>query len=100
MNKYRVLILGENFLLNLGEGPRRMGFYTTRYVEARSEADAEHAAVGLVRDDEDLPAVMLNEPDDSPMLYVEKIERVDTLADARGFTYFPMEDPSPDRGLS
>ena len=100
MNKYRVFILGENFLLDLGEGPRPMGFYTTRYVEAGNEEGAEQAAVEVVREDEHLCSLTLNEPDDSPMLYVQEIERVDSLQSVRGFTFFPMEDPSLDRGLS
>jgi len=100
VNKYLVFVLGENFLLDFEQGPRRVGFYTTRYVEARDEEQAEQEAVRLIREDEHLRALMLNGPDDSPMLYAERIEQADSLEDARGYTYFPMEDPSSDRGLS
>ena len=54
----------------------------------------------MVREDEDLLAITLNEPEDSPVLYVEEVEQVDSLENMRGYTYFPMEDPSLDCGLS
>jgi hypothetical protein len=88
MKKYRVLINGRNFILDMEGDTRPAGFYTTRFVEAANPEDAELAAVDAVRQDEDLRARVRNPPDDPPMLYAEEIEEVGALVEARGFTFY------------
>jgi hypothetical protein len=54
---FQVMLQGRNFLLDLEGQARRYGFYTTRFVEAEDEAEAERAAVALVRDDPELRGI-------------------------------------------
>lgn len=44
MKKYKVLVRGENFLFNVDGKPGKLGFYTTRFVEAKNEDDAKEVA--------------------------------------------------------
>ncbi|MCA1592796.1 MAG: hypothetical protein LC754_09135 [Acidobacteria bacterium] len=77
MSKYRVLINGENFLLNFDRQLQKLGFYVTRVVDARNPEEAELAAVNLVREDSRLKDNVLNERDDPPMLYADEIEEIE-----------------------
>ena len=73
MAEWRVYINGQNFWLEWEGEPRKLGFYTTRFVEAGNEEEAELAAVQLIRDDSKLKGV-LNEKRDPPLIHVENIE--------------------------
>ena len=77
MSKYRVLISGENFLLNFDGRPQKLGFYVTRFVDAADAEDAENAAVALLRDDAALKGLVLNSRDDPPMLYADEVEELE-----------------------
>ena len=88
---YRVLLHGQNFLLSTDEGPRRLGFYATRFVKARSPDRAEEIAVDLVRDDPTLGEAVLNPRDDPPMISATEIQEVGELQRATGFTFYPEE---------
>ena len=76
MGKFKVLMNGKNFLLNLEGREQKMGFYVTRIVEAATAEEAESAAIELLKADEYLISSTLNEKTDSPMLYVEEILEV------------------------
>ncbi len=73
---YRVMLRGENFVMNLNGEPRQFGFYTRRFVRARSENEAEHDAVALIKNDESLKRSVLNHRDDPPMIYLEEMEKL------------------------
>jgi hypothetical protein len=90
MSKYRVLINGENFLLNFDGRLEKVGFYVTRVVEARKPDEAELAAVDLVREDSRLKDNVLNERDDPPMLYADEIEEMEESEENvdTGFSWF------------
>ncbi|HEX8745798.1 MAG TPA: hypothetical protein VF717_01275 [Pyrinomonadaceae bacterium] len=77
MGKYRVLINGENFLLDFDGQLRKLGFYVTRAVDAQDPDEAELTAVDLVREDSRLKGNVLNERDDPPMLYAEDVEEIE-----------------------
>ena len=77
MSKYRVLLNGENFLLNFNGQLQKLGFYVSRVVDAQNPGEAELAAVNLVREDSRLKGNVLNELDDPPMLYAEEIEEIE-----------------------
>ena len=85
-----MLVNGRNFLLNLDGGPRKLGFYAARFVEARDAEGAEHAAVDLIRGDAALRGNVLNSRDDPPMLYAEEIEEVGGSGadDGGGFSWY------------
>ncbi len=93
MSHWRVKLNGKNFWLRLDADPKRLGFYTTRYVEANNAQEAELAAVQLIRDDPELQGV-LNERSDPPMIYAEEIIEV-TVLDSKyvnaGYTFY-IED--------
>lgn len=75
MPVFALLLRGENFLIRMEEGvPERMGFYTTRYVRARNEEEAETRAVQMVRQAKSLRA-NIRTASLTPMIYVEIIER-------------------------
>lgn len=51
MKKFKVFVRGENFLINLDGVEQKMGFYTTRFVEAENEVAAEYAVMDILRSD-------------------------------------------------
>ena len=93
MKKYRVFIRGENFLMDLDGAPQKLGFYTTRFVEAANEEAAENVVMDLLRGDSKLVNNVLNEGSDPPMMYAEEIEEVKSFngfpAPGTGFTFYP-----------
>lgn len=95
MKIYRVLLRGENFLLNIEESVRLFGFYTTRFVESLNEDDAEQAAVDLIRNDRSLRDRVLNAQADPPMLYAEEIDEIyESAHDGKvggGYTFYEQE---------
>ena len=57
---------------------RRLGFYTTRFLEAPDEGAAELQAIESLRRNERLRSGVLNDPSDPPMLFAEEIEEIPT----------------------
>ena len=94
------MINGENFLLVFDGIPRRMGFYTTRFVEAFDTVHAENIAIDLVRNDQNLRSAVLNARDDPPMLYAREIEQTDAPQTATGLAFYPEDESAegPDTG--
>jgi hypothetical protein len=92
MPHYRIFLRGENFLLSLDGAPTRLGFYATRFVEARSREAADLLAVDLIRDEMRARGV-LNIRDDPPRIYADEIEAVaaNEVQDTPGFTFFPAD---------
>jgi hypothetical protein len=91
MKNYRVLLNGENFLLDLGEGLRRHGFYTTCLVSASNEEEAELNAVESIRKRGNIKQLLKNEPNDPPMYFAEEIEElgcVEERAQEHGFSWY------------
>lgn len=79
MKKFSVLLRGENFFINVDDARQRLGFYTTRYVEATDESEAEARAVDLLRQDARLREAVQNDPSDPPMLFAEEIDELDSF---------------------
>ena len=76
---FRVLVRGENFLLESEGAVKRFGFYTTRFVEAPNEAEAERLAIAALRQDDRLRGRGLNDMSDPPMLFAEEIAALSPL---------------------
>jgi hypothetical protein len=97
LKKYRVFIRGENFLLKVDGTAGKVGFYTTRFVEARNDSEAEDTAVSTLRNDSSLRDIVLNEKSDPPMLFVEEIDELisfDGLTlPGTGLAFFAEEAP-------
>ena len=69
-----------------------MGFYATRFIDARDAEGAEGAAVDSIREDAALKGKVLNGRDDPPMLYADEVEEISSagVADsaAAGFSWY------------
>lgn len=86
---------GENFPGALMGQRAPVGFFTTRFVEAGSAAEAEAAALRLLKDDETLGGIRPEDRSPAAKVYFEQIEVVDvdaSVGPGRGFTFFPMEE--------
>lgn len=91
---YRCFACGENFPL-VHEGDLGLfGFYTTRYIEAANAEDAEDKAARAIFADPDLTTPMGAPGADRARLYFEEVVEVDAREQDRGFSFFPMEEPS------
>jgi len=79
MQKYKVLINGENLLTEEDGVLRRFGFYTNVFVEAFTIEDAEARAIEVIREDQDLAGILMN-PDDDPLcLSAEEVQEIESF---------------------
>ena len=95
MSDWKVFLNGKNFLLEINSEPQKVGWYTTRYVEAPDAQSAELAAVEEIRSDPNFSDV-LNEREDPSRIYMEDVEEVlDRSAEGSdpGFAFY-VEDES------
>jgi len=93
---FRLFACGEDFPVVLDGDVVIAGFYTTRYVEAPTQGEAEAIASELIFEDPDL------EPppgydDFQPRLVFEEVEQVAEPVDIDGnFSFFPMDEDEED----
>ena len=86
---YKVVLRGENFLVESGGTIQKLGFFATRFVQAASESEAELLAVAVVKSDPGLVKAVLNERSDPPMINIEEVEPVVTPdGPGSGYTFF------------
>lgn len=79
MNPFRVLIHGQNFIIEVDGETKPMGFFTTRFVEATDHDQAEELAVQMLRDLESLRSLVKNPEDDRPEMVIEETEELKSL---------------------
>ena len=72
MKKYKVLVRGANFLINLEGELKKFGFYTTVFVVGQDDEQAEQRAIALLRNDKEFRGSVLNESSDAPMMLSTK----------------------------
>jgi hypothetical protein len=94
MKRYRVILNGQNFSMDNGNGAEKIGFYTTRWVKAESPEKAELAAVELVKNDSSLKHSVQNEKSDPPTIFLEELSEVGWFEFFRrnpggGYTFYP-----------
>lgn len=91
--KYGVRLLGSNYEVRFDGDIKLLGFITTRFVKAKSPAEAELKAVDLVRYDSRLNAMMVSESIFTATIQVEEMweESWWKLTGGKGYTFFPME---------
>lgn len=91
--RFRVFLHGQNALIETNGRPQRLGFYTTRIVEAASEEEAERQAIKLLKSDDWLNEALLNSGTDPFVLAAEEVDEVapDEIATI-GFSWYPMDD--------
>jgi hypothetical protein len=91
--KFKVMVEGVNFLIDMDNELGKYGFYTTRVVEAADETEAEALAVEMLRIE--LLKSVRNEASDSPVMFVEEIEELKSFDEFRkpggGFVWYPDE---------
>lgn len=92
MPVYRVVLNGQNFPgIILGEAGR-IGFYTTRFVDADDPNVAETVALELVRSDRSLDVSAAHRTLDARVL-IEELDEVPAETERipnAGFTFYPM----------
>ena len=76
MKKYRVMLNGRNFLIEMDGKVGKFGFYQAFFLEAGSATKAENAAVQIVRASPDLKTGVRNSKDDPPTIHLEGIEEI------------------------
>jgi hypothetical protein len=79
MKSFRVLIRGENFFLKTEGAVKRFGFYTTRYLEAADESEAESRVIDSLRQEGRLREIVANDLSNPPMLFAEEIIEISSL---------------------
>ena len=88
---FRVLINGQNLSIDLEGTVRKVGFYTTRLVEADTPEEAKASSIDLMRTDARLLTLMRNAPDDPPVFLIdeisEPIDELDQVSDT-GFSFY------------
>lgn len=92
MKVYSVFINGQNFLIESGGKLEKVGFYTTRFVEAENEKDAEDKAISMMCSDLELKKSAQNEKDNPPMMYTDKIGQVEKIPDHQPGLVFYNEE--------
>jgi hypothetical protein len=94
MGWYRCFVRGENFPGALIDpGKSLVGFFTTRWVEAEGEQQAERAVLALLRQDPKLAAPANGPKPIHANVYIEEITPArDRKHHGSGFCWFPMGD--------
>lgn len=76
MKKFRVLVRGEHFKIDISGSQRYMGFFVTRFIEGKTPYLAGTSAIAKVRADAKLDGLILNDENDPPMLFVDEVEEI------------------------
>ena len=97
MKKFKLLLHGENFLLNLHGELKKFGFYATKFVKAANPQEAEKIAKILIRQYPSLRDTILNESADRPTINLEEIREVNFLKflskkSTTGFAFYPEDE--------
>lgn len=93
---FRLFACGEDFPVIIDGSVEIVGFYTTRYVEAPTQGEAEALASELLFDDEDLQPPPGYE-DYQPRIVFEEVTQVLEPVDIDdNFSFFPMEEDEED----
>lgn len=102
MDRYKILLHGEHFLLNLDGEHAKVGFYATRIVRSDSAADAERIAVIRIHQELNLNSHIVKNIPVLPSVIVEKIEKMGSFQFVRkqklcGFTFHTEEEATADK---
>jgi len=94
MALFRVLLHGKEFPGVIVGKPNTIGFYTTRFVEADNEKEAEMAALAVLRESPELE-VPEEHRTSSAKVFVEEMVSVPPNTErvpSAGFTFYDTED--------
>lgn len=91
-----VTLHGKNFEIEIDGKAQRLGFFTTRWVEAADPEKAELKAVELVKTDKSLVKSVRNEKDNPPMIYLSELSEIDSFDGVNipgaGYSFYPDKD--------
>lgn len=91
--KFKIVVEGQNYTVNLDNTPQRCGFFTTRFVEADNPSEAENIVLQLIRDE--LKGIVLNDRNDPPAISLDEIVEIASFGNndvpGFGFTWFKEE---------
>lgn len=96
MQKYVVIVNGQNLLAETDGVRQRLGFFTDVSVEAFSPADAEARAIDLVRDDNQVRDMALNAKDDPLELLAVEVHEVESFDSAPPRTGLALYSETPE----
>ncbi len=77
MKKYKVSIVGSNFLMEEEGRIQKKGFQAIRYVEALSEGVAEQKALAVINADTGFINQVFNESSNPPFMMVREVEEIE-----------------------
>ena len=77
---YKVLLNGSNILADFEGSVRKMGFFTTRVVEAPNASKAIVFAVSLLRSETKVAALILNDEFDPPIFIAQEVQECATIS--------------------
>lgn len=83
MQKYRVIVHGQNLLTDVDGIRQRVGFYTNVFIEAFTAADAESRAIELIREDGHLRDITLNDKSDPLRVSADEVRELESFDGAR-----------------
>ena len=93
MKWFKCFIAGENFPGELINEKELIGFYATRFIEAKTVEEAEMTALSNLRNEESLQLPEGVKPSDKAKVYFEEIEEVlksEVPEVDGGFTFYVM----------
>ncbi len=73
---YRVIMCGQNYLVNFTGEPEILGFHVTHYVKSPDEEMAQRIATIRTRQDRHLHESLLNTPDNPSRLSCASVRKV------------------------
>jgi hypothetical protein len=96
MSQYKVFIQGRNYLLRIDTEIRRVGFFTTRWIDSSDTENAKIQAIELIQNE--LRDLVLNEESNPPTLLVERVSVVEASEHSSsaggGFTWYLEDEKS------
>ena len=79
MKKYRLLINGRNFLIEIDGKPQKQGFYQNFFIEATSPKQAELIVTSRLWHDKALKKITLNKEKNPPKIKLETFWELDVI---------------------
>ncbi len=98
VKRYKIRIEGRNHWVQVERQARKLGFFTTRYIRAKTVPDATQKALLSVQEEIQRMSSVLNHSSDPPTVSIVEVTEVGLLDWLRepgartGFTWYPEED--------
>ena len=97
MSYYQVMLEGKDFPVVWEGNEEVFGFFTTRWVKASNDKEAELNAVELIKNDSSLVDMTLSKAELTPMIYLVEIQTVNWLtyvrkSPGRGYSFYSQGD--------